>query len=77
MVFDLRLPEAAPNAYLADILRLTRRYRVTFYEAAYHALALVRGGTMLTADRRYATAAKAAGGVQLLEHWANSAGPDR
>jgi predicted nucleic acid-binding protein len=68
-MLELRLPQADPARYLGDIIRLTRRYRVTFYDAAYHALALVRGGTLVTADRRYAAAVKPAGGVQLLEEW--------
>ena len=37
------LPEAAPSAsWLASALELTRTHRVTFYDAAYHALAISR-----------------------------------
>jgi predicted nucleic acid-binding protein len=68
-MMELRLPEVPPVDYLKDILQLIRRFRVTFYDAAYHALALARGGLMLTADRRYVDRAGAAGRVQLLDDW--------
>ena len=41
---SLGLPESAPETFLADALRLKKDRRVTFYDAAYHATALVRDG---------------------------------
>jgi predicted nucleic acid-binding protein len=46
-----------------------RQHDVTFYDAAYHALAIWRGGTMLTADRRYVTRVRASGSVALIDEW--------
>ena len=39
---------------------------MTFYDAAYHALALVEHGTFVTADGKYFTKAKKAGAIALL-----------
>jgi len=45
---------------------LVRNYRVTFYDAAYHALALVERGVFITADAKYFAKAKGAGAIALL-----------
>jgi predicted nucleic acid-binding protein len=45
---------------------LVRKYRVTFYDAAYHALALVERGVFITADAKYFAKAKGAGAIKLL-----------
>lgn len=47
-------------------MTLVHDYRVTFYDAAYHALAVVEHGTFVTADGKYFAKAKAAGGIVLL-----------
>lgn len=36
-----------------QILALPNRHRVTFYDTAYHALAIVNGGVLVTADEKY------------------------
>jgi predicted nucleic acid-binding protein len=41
----------------------------TFYDSAYHALALLRGGVFLTSDHRYAAKAASFGSVVLLKEW--------
>jgi predicted nucleic acid-binding protein len=71
-MIDLRLPEQTAASYAEAIVDLMRSYGVTFYDAAYHALAVVRGGTMLTADRRYATKCYAAGHVRAIGDWQRS-----
>jgi predicted nucleic acid-binding protein len=38
-----------------------RRFGVTFYDASYHAVALIRGGVLLTADGTYCRKTSAAG----------------
>lgn len=68
-VVDLALPEEPAAAYATSILELMREHDVTFYDAAYHALAIVRQGTMLTADRRYVKKSEAAGHIQLIANW--------
>lgn len=66
------LEEAQPDAsWLSQVLDLTRSYDVSFYDAAYHALALVRGGLFVTADRRYAKRAGEAGAVMFIGDWKN------
>jgi predicted nucleic acid-binding protein len=50
-------------------LDLTKAYAVSFYDAAYHATALVHGGVFVTADERYAKRTSASGAVVMLEDW--------
>lgn len=66
---DLALPEAPASPGAPRILSLMRDYGVTFYDAAYHALAIDRGGIMLTADRRYVAKCAAAGHLALIGDW--------
>ncbi len=73
-MIELRMPEEAPAAYTSEIFRLMRDHHVTCYDAAYHALAVVRGGTMLTADRRYARKAGGAGHLCLMNAWQGATG---
>ncbi len=48
---------------------LVQEYRVTFYDAAYHALALIGRGTFVTADGKYVARAKRAGAISLLTEY--------
>ena len=68
-MLDLGIREEAPQGYTAAILSLMRDHKVTFYDAAYHALAIRHRGTMLTADRAYVKKAARAGHVKLLDDW--------
>jgi len=45
------------------------RYGVAFYDAAYHSVALGRGGVFVTADERYVRRASTAGGISSLRLW--------
>jgi predicted nucleic acid-binding protein len=65
----LGMPEAPPGPYAGEMVRLMKAYGVTAYDAAYHALARARHGTMVTADRRYVRQASAAGHLRLIEDW--------
>lgn len=60
-------------AWLDCVLRLTKRYGVTFYDAAYHAHAIVEKGVLVTADERYVDRASAAGFVLRLAEWDDGA----
>ncbi|MDO6386621.1 type II toxin-antitoxin system VapC family toxin [Uliginosibacterium sp. 31-12] len=51
-------------------LRLMRECGVTFYDAAYHALAIESGATFVTADARYLEAARAWRHASHLMDWA-------
>ena len=73
-MIDLGLREEAPPAHLAAIAGLMRDHKVTFYDAAYHALAIHHHGTMVTADRAYVKKAARAGHVTLLSDWRAPAG---
>jgi predicted nucleic acid-binding protein len=66
---DLGMAEVNPATYYSSIFRLMRDHRVTFYDAAYHALAIERRATMLTADATYVRKAGRAGHVQRLDMW--------
>jgi predicted nucleic acid-binding protein len=64
----------------ADAARITGRacalcakHGVTFYDAAYHATAIEHGGTLVTADGRYADRTSSSGSVVRLRDWTLSA----
>ena len=51
---NFRLPEARPtSAWRKRIIEIAAEHKVTFYDACYHALAAVHGGTFVTADEKY------------------------
>lgn len=69
-LIDFGLEEAHPSAeWLPRMVRLTREYGVTFYDAAYHALAIAHGGVFVTADVRYVRRAERAGSLLALRDW--------
>ena len=55
--------------WLAQVLDLTRRYGVTFYDAAYHAHAILEDGVFVTADERYFRRASDARSIVQLAEW--------
>jgi len=63
--------EEAPvsESWLNNALALTQRYGVTFYEAAYHATAVIFRGIFVTADRHYVDLTSREGAVILLSDW--------
>lgn len=68
-MIDLGLREEPPHGDVEGTLRLVREFKVTFYDAAYHALAIRQRGTMVTADGAYASKTARAGHVVLLRDW--------
>jgi len=62
--------QAMTPAWQSRILDLAARYRVTFYDAAYHALAIVREGVFVTADEKYLQAVTGEPHVMHLKDWA-------
>lgn len=67
------LESARPSpAWLECVLDLTRRYGVTFYDAAYHAHAIEMRGAFVTADERYVSRTREAGFVTRLSEWSLS-----
>jgi predicted nucleic acid-binding protein len=68
MKFELK--EALPTpAWLTTTLELASKYDVTFYDAAYHALALIHKGTFVTADTKYVKKVADDGNVVALSDW--------
>lgn len=64
------LEEAPPSqAWLAKTLELTSRYQVSFYDAAYHAIALIEKGLFISADNRYVNRVTESGSVMALSEW--------
>lgn len=57
------------DALQGAALELTHEYGVTFYDASYHALAIILGATFITGDARYINRAQAAGHVAHVVHW--------
>ena len=57
------------EAWLQKTLELVSGLDVTFYDAAYHAVALIQGGTFVTADTRYVSRARKLGAVEFIADW--------
>jgi predicted nucleic acid-binding protein len=57
------------DKWLTTALELVSRFGCTFYDAAYHAVALSNNGMFITADSKYVNLAGNAGGVTLLGDW--------
>jgi predicted nucleic acid-binding protein len=64
------IEEAPPSGlWLAKTLELTSRHDVSFYDAAYHSLALVHSGLFVTADTLYVNRVTESGSVVALSGW--------
>ena len=67
------LEEGVPDdRWLSRAVGLTQDHGVTFYDAAYHALALAEKGIFVTADQKYIRKAEKAGRVVSLADWGAS-----
>jgi predicted nucleic acid-binding protein len=65
------LEEAPPTqAWLAKTLEITVQHEVSFYDAAYHAVALIHKGVFVTADTRYVNRVADPETVIALSDWA-------
>lgn len=72
------LKESPPSErWLMKALDLTERYAVSFYDAAYHAIAIVHDGLFVTADTRYVSRVNEAGAVVALSEWELRRAPSR
>jgi len=65
----LEMQEQDLASLLEPALDLARRYGVTFYDASYHATALINDGLFITSDQRYLEKAAAAGHILFLADW--------
>ncbi|MGH8226504.1 MAG: type II toxin-antitoxin system VapC family toxin [Steroidobacteraceae bacterium] len=72
------LEEQPPSqAWLSKALELINHHDVSFYDAAYHAVALLHKGLFITADVHYVGRAAASGSVISLSDWQPPAPPAR
>jgi predicted nucleic acid-binding protein len=55
----------------AKSFELMKTFKVTFYDAAYHAVAIKRAGLMITADDQYLRKTSSAGHVSALGNWSS------
>ncbi len=69
----LALPEVSVRREWEEVaLRLVSEHGVTFYDAAYHAIALTSGGTFVSADGRYVDRVGDVGMAVTLEEWSQA-----
>lgn len=67
---DFDFEEKAVNkGVISEIIRLVQGYKVTFYDAAYHALAISEGGVFVTADVKYIQRVQGEKSVTLLREY--------
>ena len=67
LLIDYRITEAPVTPVIAKrTLSIMSDCRVTFYDAVYHAIALERRGTLVTADAAYLKKASKLGNAVLL-----------
>jgi predicted nucleic acid-binding protein len=66
----MEIPEIPPDeATVQRALRLVTTKKVSFYDAAYHAVAIVRQGLFVTADKKYLQAVGSDEHVMHLKDW--------
>jgi predicted nucleic acid-binding protein len=67
LLLDYHFSECKVTGELVRVTNeLMREYRVTFYDAVYHATAILQKGAMVTADRVYYEKTKKRGSVRLV-----------
>ena len=59
----------ADDEWLEIAVDLVRQSKISFYDAAYHALAVTQSGTFVTADEKYVRKSKYISHVCLLKDW--------
>ena len=70
ILIDYRFSEHETTGELCrETLTIAKQYRVTFYDAVYHAVALLREGTLITTDKAYYRKALQAGNMTMLENF--------
>jgi len=57
------------DAMIRHILELASRHKVTFYDAAYHVLAIKQGGVFVTADEKYLQAIGDEPNARHIKDW--------
>jgi len=65
---DMESPPPDQTIQTATV-QLASRFQVTFYDAAYHALAIEQDGFFVTADEKYIQKAGSVGHILHLKDW--------
>lgn len=71
LLFALEIEEIPARQTADRALELMGRHGVTFYDAVYHAAALLRDGRLVTADAGYLARTASTGHAVLLRDWAS------
>lgn len=70
LLLEYRFEEQVMTAEICrQIFSIMVACKVTFYDAAYHAVALNRGATLLTADEAYVRKTNQIGHIMELKDW--------
>jgi predicted nucleic acid-binding protein len=72
-----RFEQESPEAIYEKAFELMKTFKVTFYDAAYHAVAIKRSGMMITADDAYYQKTSRVGHVAVLGNWSSRLGVTR
>lgn len=73
LFLEYNFTESEMTVELSDItLGIMKNHRVTFYDAAYHATALLNNGLLVTADESYYNKTRAIGNISALSNWEES-----
>ncbi len=72
ILVDYRFEEESNATTYAKAFELMRKFKVTFYDAVYHAVAINRSGTMLTADDIYFRKTSRTGHIALISNWSSA-----
>jgi predicted nucleic acid-binding protein len=68
ILIGYRFPEHETTPELCrETFNLMNRYKVTFYDAVYHAVAILKNGTLITGDKVYYKKTAKTGNVVMLE----------
>jgi predicted nucleic acid-binding protein len=71
LLFALDMEEIPARQTADRAFELMGRHGVTFYDAVYHAAALLQDGRLVTADARYLAQTASTGHAVLLRDWAS------
>lgn len=68
---SMQIPVAdVSDSWIQKAIELSNTYQVTFYDASYHALAIIHGGVFVTADKTYLRKVKNHPHATRLADWA-------
>jgi predicted nucleic acid-binding protein len=71
VLIEYRFEEAPFETIYVRAFELMKKYKVTFYDASYHAVAITRHGTLITADNTYHRKTARSGCVEMLADWSS------